>query len=1121
MTKDVYSVNFTATMFQPFLLITSKESLHKPSFTVCIFFIFLVAFSTGAVCQEPLFKLLTPTQTNITFSNTINENESLNVLAYEYFYNGGGVAVGDVNNDGLQDIFFTANTKPNKLYLNLGQMKFKDVTKEAGLEGRAGGWKTGATMADVNGDGLLDIYVCYSGTVPGDLRRKQLFINEGNVKFTDKAKEYGLDDASYGTQAAFFDYDNDGDLDMFLLNHNVKKYDNLQLASFRDQTDELAGNKLYENKGNHFEDVSKKAGIHQYPLTFGLGIAISDVNKDGWQDIYVTNDYNEPDYLYINNGNGTFDEQTKKSFRHISHFSMGVDIADFNNDALPDIVTLDMLPADNHRQKLLQLQENYESFDLMQSQGLNKQYMRNMLQLNNGDGTFSEIGQLAGISNTDWSWCPLFADFDNDGYKDLFISTGYLRDYTNKDFLRYWGDYKIKRAIDKQPMLLMDLIKAMPVTPFRNYMFKNNHDLTFSNRQKDWGFEDTKMSNGAVYADLDNDGDLDLIVNNINENAFIYENQSRGKANTNYISLHLAGNKANTRAIGAKVYVYSNGGIQYQEVNPNRGYLSCVPAALNFGLGGNQKVDSIRVIWPDNTAYVTTNITANQNLTIGYNATTAKSVAVNKTISKTIFTKAGNVIDYKHEDFSENDFKRQLLMLFMYSKTGPVTAKADVNKDGLEDIFISGDKNKPGKIYIQKKGGQFAAGDENIGDENTSAISAAAFFDADGDGFPDLYVAKGGYSLFEVNTAALQDELYLNDGKGNFVLAKEALPNVSASSKSCVRECDYDGDGDMDIFIGGRVVPGQYPVTPQSFLLQNDGKGKFTLVDVPFAKIGMVTDAKWADLNNDGKKDLILCGEMMPVIVFENTAKGFINQTEKYFAGSEKGFWFSLAVADVNGDGQPDIIAGNAGLNTQIHASKEEPAEMYYADFDGNGSIDPFFNFYMQGVSYPFVSRDELNEQIYPMRRKFTSYKDYANATIKDIFSKDELSKANRLFAAETRTTCFINKNGKFEKVVLPLQAQFSIVNKIVVKDFTGDGKEDVLLFGNHSDNRLKLGSIDANYGCLLAGDGKGNFSYVPQLVSGLSVMGDVKSVEEITVDKTKYLVIGISNEPLEFYKEP
>ena len=1072
--------------------------------------------------QQPLFKMLDGKETNIKFSNDINETEALNVLSYEYFYNGGGVAVGDINNDGLPDLFFTANMQPNKLYLNLGHMKFKDITKDASpdLQGRAGSWKTGVTMADVNGDGLLDIYICYSGKTENDKRRNQLFINLGNNKFKDEAREYGLDDPGYSTQAVFFDYDNDGDLDMFLLNHNIKKLDNMELARYKSETDELASNKLFRNDNGHFTDVSKTAGIVQNPLTFGLGVAIADINKDGWQDIYVTNDYNEPDYIYINNHDGTFTEKSKDMLRHMSHFSMGVDIADFNNDGLPDILTLDMMPEDNHRQKSLQLEENYESFALMQTQGLYKQYMRNMLQLNNGDNTFSEIAQLAGISNTDWSWSPLIADFDNDGYKDIFISNGYLRDYTNKDFLRYWGDYKIKKAMAAEPFRLMDLVMAMPSTKLPNYIFKNNHDLTFSNKQTDWGLNEATVSSGAVYADLDNDGDLDLVVNNINQPASVYQNMSREQNNTSYLAVKLKGTAKNTNAIGAKVYIHTQGNVQYQEVNPNRGYLSAVSTTLNFGLGQQTSVDSVRIIWPDQSKQVLTSVKANQLLDITEQPggkLTSNAVAA----KKTIFKPSEPIINFKPEEITINDFKRQLLMLFMYSKTAPVIAKADVNSDGMEDLYVSGDKDSPGKIYLQQAGGKYQAvkllrgGSDNIG-----TIAAAAFFDANGDGKPDLYIAKGGYGLYEPNTADLQDELYLNEGDNRFVLSLNTLPVLNANSKSCVRPCDFDGDGDLDLFVGGRVIPGQYPAAPQSYLLVNDGKGKFKAVDFPFAKIGMVTDAQWIDLNNDGRKDLVVCGEFMPVTVLLNTPEGFKDKTADYFATPQSGFWFKLAFADVNGDGKPDLIAGNLGTNTQIHATATEPAEMYYADFDNNGSIDPFFNFYIQGKSYPFISRDELNEQIYPMRKRFNSYKMYADATMQQIFDANDLAKAKKLSVNNTNTTLFINTNGKFVAAPLPTEAQFAPVTQILTGDFDHDGMADILLLGNHSDNRLKIGSIDANYGCLLKGNGKGGFTYVSQPASGLSVTGDVKSAVETSIDKAPYLVIGTADEPLKFYKE-
>jgi len=1069
----------------------------------------------GLWAQDPLFQSLPASATGIHFSNDIRETEELNVLNYEYFYNGGGVAAGDINNDGLVDLLFTANSKPCKLYLNLGGFKFKDITKEAGLEGRPDSWKTGVTMADVNGDGLLDIYICYSGK-KAEQRGNQLFINQGNLHFKEEAAEYGLNDSGYCTQAAFFDYDNDGDLDMFLLRHSVKKIDNMELASHRDELDPLAGDKLFENHNGHFVDVSKKAGLRQSPLTYGLGIAIADINKDGWPDVYVTNDYNEPDYLYINNGDGTFTDAAASSFRHLAQFSMGVDIADINNDALPDVLNLDMLPEDNRRQKLLQLQENYESFQLMTGQGLQEQYMRNMLQLNNGDGTFSEIGQLAGIYATDWSWCPLLADFDNDGYKDLFITNGYLRDYTNKDFLRYWGDYKIRKAMGREPVQLMDLVKAMPSSVLKKYIFRNNGDLTFTNMQSAWGIDQGAVSSAAVYADLDNDGDLDLVVNNINQDAFVYRNMSRERDNTSYLAMKLTGSGGNTAAIGAQVYLYTKGMRQYQEVNPARGYLSCMPAEQHFGLGKATVVDSVQIRWPNGEWQTLRTIAVNQRLEAKEPPKTPGQDVVIQEVP--ILSKARNYIDYRNDGFGDNDFKRQLLMLFMYSRTGPVMAKADVDRDGREDLFISGGKTAPGRVYLQRAFGKFQPAGPDIVHEDSATVSAAAFFDANGDGWPDLYVARGGYSLWEPHTPVLQDQLYLNDGKGGLVPADGLLPDVSASSKSCVRPCDYDGDGDIDLFVGGRVVPGQYPTTPQSYLLQNDGKGHFWVVAAPFDHIGMVADAQWIDLDGDGRKDLILCGEFMPVMVFLNTSGGFIDKTADYFGQPSPGFWNTLTLADVDGDGKEDLIAGNIGLNNCLKISEKQPAELYYADFDHNGSIDPFLNFYVQGVSYPFVSRDELNEQIYPMRRKFNSYAAYSNATMKDIFSELELASAGKLTATENRTVCWLRRGNHFVRAELPIEAQFAPVCKILVRDYDGDGHPDLLLLGNHSDNRLKMGSMDASYGCLLKGDGKGGFSYVSQSESGLSVRGDVKSAEEMTIDGKRTLVIGIAERALQFY---
>jgi hypothetical protein len=1091
----------------------------KTSSTLLPVLLYFFVFTSSSFAQEKRFKVLPSTQTGLNFTNQIIETEALNVLSYEYFFNGGGTAVGDINNDGLPDLFFTANMGANKLFLNLGNRQFKDITNSASplLKGRKEAWKTGVTMADVNGDGWLDIYICYSGKVEDELRRNQLFINEKNGTFSEQAATYGIDDKSLSTQAAFFDFDNDGDLDLFLLNHSNKKIDNMELARYRKDVDELAGSKLYQNNNNKFVDVSATAGIRQNPLTYGLGIVVADINQDGWQDVYVTNDYNEPDYCYLNNKNGSFTDVAADCFRYLAQFSMGVDIADFNNDGLPDVINLDMLPEDNKRQKLLQLQENYETFQLMTSQQLQKQYMRNMLQLNNGDGSFSEIAQLAGISNTDWSWCPLFADFDNDGYKDLFITNGYLRDYTNKDFLRYWGDYKVRKAIDREPAKLMDLVQAMPTTNLYNYMYRNNGDLSFSNQKEEWGITDPGISSSAVYADLDLDGDLDLVISRINKEALFYENTSANKNAANFLNIRLTYKDKNQFGTGAKIYVYTRGSTQYLEVNSARGYLSSLPLNQHIGLGTFNSADSVKIIWPDQTVQLIESLQAGFH-TISYSNTKS----INNPIKKVapVFQKAENWISYTHEETNINDFKRQLLMTFMYSHTGPIIKQADLDKNGLPDLVMAGNENQGPSLFLQQQNGKFLEQKIGLpGSEFNRYIADILLTDLNGDGLADLYLAMGGYAYLEPGDSSLQDLLYINDGNGKFTIAANALPNLSQSSKSIVRPYDVDKDGDVDLFVGGRVVPGAYPTNPISYLLLNDGKGVFTKATIPFAEIGMVTDAEWADLDKDGIKELILTGEYMGIHAFHFKENQWVDKTAEFFPADINGLWFSLAVKDLNMDGWEDLIVGNIGSNTQLKFNKKEPLELYYADFDNNGSIDPFLNFYIQGVSYPFVSRDELNDQMYAMRRKFSSYKDYSTITMKGIFSEEELNKAGKKMAQESRSVVLMNRKGKFKLQPLTLQAQFSIITQIQAEDFNKDGITDLLLLGNKSDNRLKIGSMEANYGCLLLGDGSGEFRYTEQTISGLQLKGDCKSAQIFNNGKGNYLVLGFSGQPIQLYK--
>lgn len=1083
-----------------------------------------------------LFTLLTPEQTKVDFANTLTEGLNTNVLMYEYFYNGGGVATGDINGDGLDDIYFTGNMVSNKLYLNKGGMVFEDITGVAQVGGRSHPWKTGVTMADVNGDGKLDIYVCYSGAVSPESLKDQLFINKGNnaqgiPQFAEMAEQYGLATPSNSTQAAFFDFDRDGDLDMFLLNHNPKALPILDEASTADilkKEDPVTGVRLFrndpQNGAPHFSDITKKAGIHSSQLTYGLGIGIADINQDGWQDMYISNDYSVPDFLYINNGNGTFTDVLKSSIGHTSHSSMGNDIADFNNDGLPDIFTLDMLPEDNRRQKLLTGLDNYELFDFNVKMGFHHQYMRNMLQLNEGLGkgtkdlAFSEIGQLSGVSNTDWSWASLFADYDNDGWKDLFITNGNLRDFTNMDFVKFMGDHlkRIEGKVKREDVL--ELVYQMPSSNMKNYLFQNKKDLTFTNMADNWGLGEISNSGGAAYTDLDNDGDLDLVVNNINKPAFIYRNEGEKQLKNNYLKVKLAGSAQNSQGLGAKVTIYQKGQQQYLEQMPTRGYQSSVSPVLHFGLGKAAAVDSLVVTWLDGKQEKVVNPKTNALLSLSE----ANAKPVRKAVKQTapVFAPVSSPIAFKSPGIKTNDFKRQPLLINPLSFSGPCLKKGDVNGDGLEDVFVGGGSGEAARLYIQQKSGAFSpkpvlAFETDKQSEDTDAL----FFDANGDGAQDLFVCSGGYSSFLPEDPLLQSRLYLNDGKGNLTKSAGALPSMLTST-SCVRTADVNGDGKPDLFVGGRVIPGRYPETPRSYILINDGKGKFTDQTTRFSQelehIGLVTDAAWTDINGDSKADLVVVGEWMPVSVFINNNGKLENRTADYFDKPYTGWWNKIVVEDLNGDGKEDLVIGNMGTNTQCKASDSEPVEMIYKDFDDNGSIDPIMSFYIQGKSYPYVTRDEMLDQMSIMRTRFQDYKGYADATVKEIFTPDELKGAQELKATYLKTAYFERAaNGKFTEKILPLEVQVSPVYSITVLDYDGDGKKDLLLCGNISKARLRFGKYDANYGILLKGAGAGKFDYLNQEKSGFALRGDVRSVLPLG----NKLLFGINQQEIKAYQ--
>lgn len=1083
----------------------------------------LLFFNQPAYSQpsttKKMFSTLTSSTTGVNFRNNITEDENMYYYVYEYLYVGAGVSIGDFNNDGLPDLYFSSTLGSNKLFLNEGNFHFKDITLTAGVDGGAG-IKTGVNIIDINNDGYMDILICKSGMKDPKLRKKILYINNHDLTFTDKAAEYGLDDESYTTQAYFFDYDKDGDMDVFFTNH-PDDFKHAVDIEFRQQGGKLilaedtihqyVSDRLFENRNGHFVDVTKKAGMLSH--AFGLSADIFDFNNDGWPDVYVANDFNQPDYLYINNHNGTFTNRITDYVKHTSFFSMGSDVDDINNDGLEDLFVLDMAIEDPVRQKqLFVLNVNYDKQKLMEKYGLFLQYTRNCLQLNNGNGTFSDIGYHAGIAQTDWSWAPLIADFDNDGWKDIYITNGLKRDITDWDYKEFVLD-SIKNLFAKgQSVSLYDWFKQIPVTRIKNYFYHNSGTLKFDDYTDKWTDEPPSFSNGAAYVDLDNDGDLDIVVNNIDDDAFILKNNSNEWSKSHYINFRFFKDKRSKAEVyGATVQLTDANGViqQVAHYDPQRGYMSTMEHQLHFGTGSQRVIPHASIIFPSGKKISLDNIEADQTLTV-YESDGIQLPPISFS-PKPVFSelKLQNRLNYKHVENDFIDFKREPLIPYMCSRKGPYYAKADVNGDKLEDIYIGGSSGNEKKLLLQNATGGFIEKKQVffIADKKYEDCGAT-FFDADGDGDMDLYVVSGG-AEFEEGNPLYQDRLYINDGKGNFSRSLKGLPGET-NNGSCVIPLDFNGDGQMDLFVGGAVFPGKFPLHDKSMLLQNN-KGVFTDVTNDIAPglndLGIINAAVWADMDGDKKNELVLTGEWMAPTIFKMVNGKFskMDATVHYNVPFKdtvsnldalKGLWNCVKAVDVDNDGDLDLVVGNRGTNSKVNADMNHPAKIYAKDFDGNGSYDAVLGYYIGDKCYPIYSRDQLIDQMPMFRKKYYRYRMYAGKTMDEIFTADQQKGMQTFSAACFESGILINDgNGSFHFKPLPEAAQLSTINDLVYNDFNGDGIKDLLICGNSNDPDAGTGNYDATAALLLTGDGKGGFNAVSPVVSGLSIRGEVRRI--------------------------
>jgi hypothetical protein len=1104
-----------------------------------------------AACERapsppPLFELLKPEATGITFSNALPERADFNILNYLYYYDGGGVAVGDIDGDGLMDLYFTSNLGANRLYRNKGNYEFEDITTRAGVADSVG-WKTGVTMADVNGDGKIDIYVCGVDYL-GMHGRNVLYINNGDGTFTDRTAEFGLEHRGFSTQALFLDYDGDGDLDMYLLDHSTharrEAGSGMREAGgglretgsgMRKASGEApVGDRLFRNDGRRFTDVTAAAGIRDGVDGYGLGVVASDFNDDGCPDIYVANDFQGNDYLYINNCNGTFTESIARETGHTSRFSMGVDAADFNNDGRTDILSLDMMPEREDILRSTSTTESWELFNLRLQAGYHPQYAHNALQLNRGLGKFSEIAFMAGVAATDWSWAPLFADLDNDGRKDVFVTNGIFRRPNDMDYIDYVGNEAVQRSLgDVITQANLALLQKMPHVPLPNYAFRNVGDLRFNSVAAAWGLGQPGFSNGAVYVDLNNSGHLDLVVNNIGAPASIYRNTAQPVGDTahaagdalrsagagHFLTVKLEGRAPNTGGIGARVEIKIGATTQVLEQQPTRGFLSSVDPRLHFGLGAATRIDSLTVFWPSRRVQRMSGIAADQILSVSEtNAEPGRRTAApDSALLIDVTTHSG--VDFRHVEDNFYDYNRQPLIPRLVSTEGPPLAVADVNGDGLDDFFVGGAKGQAGKLFIQQRDGSFRASTQPaFAADSVAEDTGAEFLDANGDGFPDLLVASGG-NEFSGRQDALRTRLYLNDGRGDLQRRRDALPDIFANA-STVAVGDFNGDGRPDVFIGGRVEARKYGVIPDSYLLQNDGSGHFVDVTRDIAPrlldVGMVTSATWIDYDHDGKLDLIVVGEWMPVRVFHQEDGKLVDRTKEAGFSATSGWWNTVTAVNLRGNGRRDLILGNVGLNTFLRASPREPVRLYVGDFSqsGGGNVEQILTAYQDGESYPIATRDELIRKIPSLRAKFPTYKDFAATRIDDLFPRDELRAAEvreaDMFAS---AIALDNGDGTFTVHPLPAEAQVAPIYAAQAGDFDGDGKTDLIVGGNLYGMMPLLGRGDASYGLMLRGDGKGGFAAVDASRSGIAISGEIRGIRALRAGGRIVIVIARNND--------